>query len=360
MRSLQTFAEEAAGIDANGNEITQILTSVEQSKRITEEIERRRFIPSLNPPQIRPVFSIQGIPICTPGNLTTIVAAAKTGKTAVVGAMLASVIAAENSSADTLGFQSRNREGKAVLHFDTEQSVDDHWHLITRSMRRASVNELPPWFFSYCLTGFEALKAREAVYLATKNACDAFKGIHSILIDGYADLVLDVNNAEECNAFVACLHDEAMQRDCPIVGILHFNPGTEKSRGHLGSQLERKSETNLRLDKEGTITEVWSEKQRRAPILRGNGPRFRWDDLAAMHVSVESGSEARRSAKAAAARNYVEEVFFGQPAMRYTALKSTVIKVLKVEERTAERRIEEWRQLGVVEKTAVGLWAPKH
>jgi hypothetical protein len=34
-----------------------------------------------------------------------------------------------------------------------------------------------------------------------------------------------------------------------IVGVIHFNPGGEKTRGHLGSQLERKAETNLRLDK---------------------------------------------------------------------------------------------------------------
>jgi hypothetical protein len=72
----------------------------------------------------------------------------------------------------------------------------------------------------------------------------------------FADFVLDVNSSKDCPEFVTRLHRLAIEYDTLIVCILHLNPGSDsKSRGHLGSQLERKSETVLRIErtKEGTF-----------------------------------------------------------------------------------------------------------
>jgi hypothetical protein len=116
-------------------------------------------------------------------------------------------------------------------------------------------------------------------------------------LDGGADFVADVNDAAESNAFVATRHDLAIKHDCPIVGVVHFNPGSEKSRGHLGSQLERKAETNLALEKDADeSTVIYSTKNCRAGIPKGIGPRFRFDPAAGMHVSVASRQSARDDA----------------------------------------------------------------
>jgi hypothetical protein len=109
-----------------------------------------------------------------------------------------------------------------------------------------------------------------------------------VLVDGVADLVVDVNDAGESNTYTAHLHQTAIEHDCAVVCVIHTNPSSEKTRGHLGSQLERKSETNLRLEKSGEITVVFSDKNRRAPIQKENGPRFVWSDEAGMHVSTEA------------------------------------------------------------------------
>ncbi len=380
--TLQDFVEGAADLSANGEPIPEFEPTAEEIHEtyppdegeptsngqhreekkselsVEELLAIRRFNPELNPPPLRPVYTLLDVPICTPGNLTTFVAAAKAGKTAVLGAMIAAVLKAPATEADTLGFWSENPEGKAVLHFDTEQSIEDHWHVVRRAMRRARVETLPPWIFSYCLTGFNALRAQAAVRVATLAALQECGGVHSVLVDGYADLVADVNDASECNAFVSRLHDCAIEWDCPIVGVLHFNPGTEKGRGHLGSQLERKSETNIRLDKEEGVTELWSEKQRRAPILKGKGPLFAWNDDSQMHVSVEAGQTARQAEEIRLERRKVEEVFAGHPSMRYSDLVSTVKSTLTVSDRTAERRVDKWDKLRLIQKSVAGLWIP--
>jgi hypothetical protein len=245
------------------------------------------------------------------------------------------------------------------LHFDTEQSVEDHWHQINRAVVRAGRTVPPPWLWSYCLTGFDPKQARAAAWGIFEKAAQQFGGIFAASIDGFADLVSDVNDPEACNDLVASLHALAIKYDCPISGVIHFNPGSEKTRGHLGSQLERKSETNLRLDKDSDITSVWSEKQRRAPIVKGQGPRFRWDDTAKMHVSVQAESDARSVAKTADAINLRDEVFAGKESMRYTEIEKGIMRATGKSEATAKRMQRQWDQAGIILKTPEGAWKRK-
>ena len=58
----------------------------------------------------------------------------------------------------------------------------------------------------------------------------------------------------------------ATEQNAVVVTVLHENPNSEygKTRGHLGSQLERKAESNLRLQKDNTtgVTTIFTEKSR--------------------------------------------------------------------------------------------------
>jgi len=317
-------------------------------------LQQRKFNPNITPPSLRTVYSLDEQVIATPGNLATITAMPKAGKTATIGGMIASVIA-ECSGGDFLGFSSSNPNSLALLHFDSEQSPDDHWHQVARALKRAGLQKPPPWLYSYCLTGLGYAQAWECVCEATRRASNQHPGIHSILIDGAADLVNDVNDPTESNDFVATLHGNAIQYDCPIISAIHFNPGGEKTRGHLGSQLERKAETNLRLDKPHEVTTIWSNKQRRAPIPKATGPCFLWSDEAGMHITCETGNDRREAAKEERMRVEVQKVFRDSKAMRYSDLKSTVMSRLSVSDRTAEKKIAVYRQKKLVTDGATGL-----
>lgn len=329
----------------------------EIAKHAPTDFEERRFNPDLNPQPVRPVFTMAGAHICTPGNLATITAHAKAGKSGLINALLAAPMA--TAGVDTLSVISSNEFGLAVVHIDTEQSREDHWHQVSRAIRRAGRETLPPWLLSYCLTGFDARKARAAVWGIVKQAADQFGGVHSIHIDGAADLVCDVNDAAECNEFVGALHALAIDHDCPITVVIHFNPGTEKTRGHLGSQLERKAETNLRIDKDAEVSEVWSDKQRRAPILKGQGPRYAWSVEASMHVTVQVGPSAKETAKREDAICLRDDVFNGRASMRYSELEIGVKTTTGKSEETAKRILRTWVKFGIVEKSVAGLWIPK-
>jgi len=227
-------------------DLSMPIAAVTGNAKLLERLEARLYSAQSKPQEPTPRFSLAGIPICTPGNLTTISAQAKVGKTAAIGAMKASTFS--KPDADCLGFTSENPNGFAVISIDTEQSEFDHWFGIQRIIRRAQVDAAPPWLRSYCLTGFSAGDVRAALRCLLEQEKKQFKGIHSVFVDGTADAANDVNDPAESNGLVTELHALAIQFDCPIINVIHLNPGSDfKTRGHLGSQLERKSETNLRV-----------------------------------------------------------------------------------------------------------------
>jgi hypothetical protein len=167
-------------------------------------LEQRRFDPRDRPSELHVIYTLADTPISTPGNLTSINSLIKTGKSAVIGAMCSSVMTNGHSEhVDNLGFKSSNPKGLALVHFDTEQSPDDHWYQVDRMLRRARLTEPFPWFYSYCLTGLDCKTCWKCVKEALMFCADRHGGIHSVLIDGAADLVSDVNDAAETNAFVA-------------------------------------------------------------------------------------------------------------------------------------------------------------
>lgn len=307
------------GVDPHGN----APTVESEDDRIRRLLKARAFDPNKVPPPVRPVFTLGGIVICTPGNLTAITAQAKVGKSALVSAMTAAAMRPPEAEADCLTAEGYNAHGKALLYIDTEQSPDDFWHAVNRAKRRARVEKLPEWVRAHTIADLPAQIGRKALAIAMADYAELHGGVHSVIIDGVADLVLDVNDAEECNGFVAELHSLAIRYDCSIICVIHKNPGSDKTRGHLGSQIERKAETNLSMDKEDQVTVVWSEKQRRAPIEKKTGPRFRWDDELKMHVTA-SREENRPAAKVIELLDLAESVLKPGDSMTWKELVSAL------------------------------------
>lgn len=320
-------------------------------------LDDRAFDPNREPPPIIPVFRLNNITISTPGNLTSITSTIKTGKSALIGAMMASAMNPMGENCDYLGVSSQNPDQLPMLHFDSEQPPTYYWHCIKRALKRAHLDIPPPWFHSFCLTGLNCREAFEIVQEAIRIYFQPDRGLHSIFLDGVADLVSSVNEESECNSFIQRLLDLSIECNCPTIGVIHFNPGTDKTRGHLGSQFERKSETNLRLDKDDNqVTTVWSDKQRLTPIPKNHGPCFQWSNDASMHVSVQNSNPTINDQKKSTLSPIAEDLFLDRPTLRYSDIKSALISRLHCSENTSERKISAMIGLGVIKKSVAGLY----
>jgi hypothetical protein len=180
--------------------------------------------------------------------------------------------------------------------------------------------------------------------------------VYAVLIDGAADCVLNVNDPTEAGSFVAELHDFAIRFDCPFINIIHVNPSGEKTRGHLGSQLERKSETNLRIDKgKADISTVWSDKNRGAPIPKSVAPRFKWSEVAKMHVTCDGAVDWACTQASPALVEAIARACSKQP-IRFNDLCSLIKSSVKCSRSTAKRRIGALVSDGFLKKDASGIY----
>ncbi len=344
-----------------GASIAQVLTKslvelFEEPQGIREILEKRKFNFAVVPVPSMPRYWIGSVPISTAGNITTVSAASKGGKSAIIGAMLGAAMSGGGDSC--LSFRSENKSDGAVIHLDTEQSIEDHDEQVRRAIRRAGFTKPPAWFQSYCISGFTALNAQAALRRLLEDAKRAHGGVHSVLIDGAADLVIDVNDPKECNPFVAELHALAIEYSCSIICVIHLNPGTVKTRGHLGSQLERKSESNIRLERDGEATVCWSDKNRKAPITKETGPRFVWSNEAGMHVLTESVGTARLAEQRAGMVIEAEAVFAkaGKKCLSWGEFNAILASEAKISKSGARKRFEKMVRAQVIAKENAGLY----
>ena len=69
-----------------------------------------------------------------------------------------------------------------------------------------------------------------------------------MVIDGVADLVLDVNDIKESSDIVQKILRWSEYYNIHIICVIHTNFNSNKATGHLGSHLEKKTETQIQLN----------------------------------------------------------------------------------------------------------------
>lgn len=305
----------------------------------------RRVRAATPPPEPKTRLFLAGKPICTPGNITTLISRAKTGKTATLGAATAAVITAAAGTGalkpDNLGFTASNPAGHAVIVIDTEQSPFDAYTCYKRSLDRASTTDDPKWLYHYSLVGMSPEALRQALDEAIAVAQKECGSVFCLILDGVADFTNSVNDEAECNGFVNWLRERTVTHDCPAICVIHSNEGVktgDDGRGHLGKQLTRKAESNLLLRKTDEITTITSEKQRKAPITEADGIAFRWSEADQRHISCAADDNPKKSG--GRKRLHTIHEFWdclpkpGQPPMTGTALHRFALQIADIKPNT--------------------------
>ncbi len=214
-----------------------------------------------------PVLTIGGYCVCSRGNLSTIVGEAKSKKTFLASALIGSMLAYNNDRSRPIPLVGRSMLQR-VVWLDTEQSELHVRRVADRINRimgfRATENFPEDIRISYYALREVEPKAR------FEMLCEALELIHPsvVVIDGIADLQRNTNDLEESDRLVGQLMALSTLYDCHILNVLHTNPGTDKARGHLGSSLQRKSESVLFVHRVGDSSIVEPQFCRNEPFER--------------------------------------------------------------------------------------------
>ncbi|WP_181306961.1 AAA family ATPase [Rufibacter sp. XAAS-G3-1] len=326
-----------------------------EKPNLLETLEPHRFHSYNSIPRPDAIISVDGNILSTAGNITTIAGQAKAGKSGVVAAILAGALAIPGDTPpDTLGITvKRNDEGKALIHIDSEQSRYDHHRSMMQAIKRTPRKTETDWFYSFNLQLFDVKDRRQKLLQLCEVLSEKHGGIYMIILDGGADFVNDTNELKESNDVVQEFTALAVNYNCPLINVLHFNPGiSEKGRGHFGSQLERKSESVIAItkDQDSGISTIEGKRLRNS----GNLPpiQFEYDTDLGYHVFIGIKKKvSKEETKEAGLSDLVFQLFpIGTETYTTAELQAQIMEVETVKERTALTRIKNLKDCGLIER----------
>ncbi len=346
--------------------------AVEEWRDITDEekeVERLQCLLELGymasiktPPPDCPVIlqTDESVVIGEAGNIITLEAQMKAGKTALLGGIIAAAIS-PTGAGDFLGFDVPVKSG-FVMHFDCEQSSKGHYKLIERAVRRAGLSEIPAELKSWSLLHAPVVD-RWPMCQSAAESLSEIGPLRIVIFDGGADFLHELNDEAASRSMVEEMHRFALKRRCLVIIVIHENAGSEngKTRGHFGSELWRKAQSCIGITKNATdqISCVYGKLLRDGEWSKSQGHYFRYCAEKGMHITCSDPSATRKvvqdEIKQSKRQELARAVVAGD-GMSHTSLWKAIMKYEGVSDKTAKNRITEMVKLGILIKREDGLY----
>jgi hypothetical protein len=250
------------------------------------QLNKNVFIPNWNnrPPQLPPVIQLGGTTILTSQNVSALIARPGGGKSSCIEAIISSFV---NPISDCLGF-SVDKSCAGIISLDFERTNNDVWNSWHRAGRRAEINqgETMPNVLIAGMRSVSRLKERKefTVQMLENNPCSL------LMFDGAGDLVNDTNDLEEAGLCMDWLREMTVKYNISVFCTLHPNPGSDKPRGHLGSEICREAECVM-------MAKPYDENSRiitcrgGEPMKNRNNPEltvaFKWSERQSMFIAAD-------------------------------------------------------------------------
>jgi hypothetical protein len=296
-----------------------------------EDYEYLRITDKTIIPYPVPILKINGDRVATPGAIVTVSGQPKSGKSAFTGIVVAGAISTNGEIDGLPGVEVLpNEDCKAVIHCDTEQDRYTHQYNHKTILKRAGFDSCPDYFLSYNIRQLDLSQYQPYVNDICEAADLKFNGIHSIFIDGGADFIKSVNDETAAFEIVDYFDKLAQTYNTAIFVIVHTNPGSEKERGHLGSQFQRKSTGILSVKKEGNISYLDPKLMRFTSETAKI--QFKYDKEKGYHVQCnenEDSEDAKAIERLEKVKQVCESVFSGQRSYEYGSAVDAIMRQTK-------------------------------
>lgn len=306
-------------------EATKAMIKVPEGQKQSEAVpglERLRIDPTAEIGE-PPVFCRIGeAPAMTAGNFSLINGKAKSGKTFLTGAIVASMLAGDEQLGVIHGSLPEGKQ--TVLYFDTEQSP---YHA-ARTIRRICqlINDPDP--DNLHAYGLRPLTPAERL-LAIRDKISTTKNPGLVVIDGIRDLLtMGINDEAEATSLTSEFLKWTAEYSIHIILLLHQNKTDLNARGHIGTEVLNKAETTLtvtRDDKTGVFV-VTCDYSR---DISFNDFGFTINDGLPLATDMPQAGQAKaRNPKSISDEKHIEVlngIFKAQPELNYPGLQDAII-----------------------------------
>ena len=342
------------------------VANLEQTDAIEQMVQEVLCSAVINPFQKyekdTPIMCYNGTAFATLRNFSVVIGLPKSRKTwfsqMVAGYFLAAQLG--NKYDDNLAGEKINDGDASVLIIDTEQG---DYRAAKMQSTIAAIAGLSTEQVGKYLTILSMRKFGSDISFIATVAKMIMQRPSLVIIDGIADLVTNPNDPAQSAIIYQFLLQASAKYNCHIMVVIHANHSAlnkdkddamSRGRGHLGSDLERKSEANIWLEKpetDSTVTNVFFTSTRdKTPEnfafrIDGNGMPRPCD-----FVAVTSKQE-RENEKIA----QVVQVMKSKQVSLWAAcdLKQE-LTALSISESTAKRLMKLALDAGLIEKIGSG------
>lgn len=172
------------------------------------------------------------------GDIIGIVGKAKSGKSAVLGAIISSAYGSKIKH--NLGFKLDLDPDKLIIHVDSEQSPK-LWHKMMHRIRKTcgvgKDKDLPNFKAFSSATSNYSDRITQVDYL-----CHHYETqIDVLILDMVTDYVSDINSVTEAQGLLDTMVTWANMCECLLIYTIHFTKNTDELTGAIGTALWKKS-----------------------------------------------------------------------------------------------------------------------
>lgn len=195
----------------------------------------------------RPILKMGETPIIFPHTINVIQGQAGTHKSRLVETICAAFLKRPGYDRELLGFTRVNFDSSSqiIVYVDTERNLEDQFPAALQSIQdKAGYDKQadPPGFHYISLLEvarnerFDALRQ----YLDHLRVDNATKPMF-IVLDVATDCIADFNKVEGSMELIDLMNVVVNKHAVSFMCLIHENPGSEKARGHFGTELMNKA-----------------------------------------------------------------------------------------------------------------------
>jgi hypothetical protein len=305
---------------------------------VNEKLQQRKAKANYQPPKEPPILTIKGNPIGNKQSFVCFQGLPKAGKSLFITSSIASAF----MSNDIFGMKITLPENKnRIAYFDTEGSEYDFYQIVNRLQWQTNRNNLPE--------NLDMFNTREDSpgetialinqYLKENGECGC------LIIDGVLDLVNDFNNIVECNLVIQWLKKITKNYNMLVMVVLHLGKKDKLSLGHLGSFLDRKSQSVIIIEKENNIMTMKPQYLRSCE----NFSPISVHNVGGNWVETSEGSKTEESIYGLE-KDALLHLLFLEPTT-YKQLTESLAERLGKGISTAKKIVKEWIEEGTIHKS---------
>jgi len=235
-----------AEVHASCEEGNSLAENMDSGLRQMLEMEKILKDRAKNAERPEPLVTFQGTPVIVKGTINGIIGKQGSHKSRLAGGFASLMCSDSRSIEGSMGFEKPNGSPAHVVYIDTERNTLLEFPPAIGAIQSHSRNEnVEEYFHPVSVKGFSRgdrlqMVKRYVDYLRQETSDHLI-----VVIDVITDCVKNFNDVDETLDLFDYLGKLTEEKEITVIAVIHQNPGSDKARGHTGSELVNKCSTAI-------------------------------------------------------------------------------------------------------------------